>query len=91
MEEQALADAQRALAMANALKIAVVAIVMTHPDQARLKGMLSRLYSGMAVPGSPLDLSPSTKDGWYEVVRLLQDSLGGFPVMTEIADAQPPA
>lgn len=89
MEKQALADAHRALGMANALKVAMAAMVMTHPDQDQLKGMLSRMYSAMAEPGSPLDNSSSAKDGWYEVVRLLQDSLGGFPVMTEVDDAPP--
>lgn len=91
MEQQTFADTQRALGVANALKVAIAAMAMTHPDPEQLKGMLSRMFSGMAVPESPLEHSPHAKAGWYEVVKLLQDSLGGFPVMTEIADAQPPA
>ncbi|GAB1837344.1 hypothetical protein MyNCGM121_41240 [Achromobacter xylosoxidans] len=84
MENGSTSDARMALGMASALSMAVLAMALTHPQPDLLKAELSRVFSAMTEPGSPLDRSPELKEGWYSVVRKLQQALGGFPVMSEI-------
>lgn len=84
MENGSTSDARIALGMASALSMAVLAMALTHPQPDLLNAELSRVFSAMAEPGSPLDRSPELKEGWYSVVRKLQQALGGFPVMSEI-------
>lgn len=90
MENQALSDAHRALGIANALKVAVAALAATHPRPDELKEFLSGVFSRAALPGEQFDQSPAAREGWNEVLAILQDALGGFPVIAEIGAKQSP-
>ncbi len=83
---------EEALGAVHALSAVVAALVMDHPYPDALKERLSNMYSGAAAPGGPLDLSPSGKKGWNQMLHLFQTVLGGFPVMAEASqNSQPPA
>lgn len=76
---------ERAHGAAHALSLAVVALILEHPNPGAVKDRLSALCSDAEGPDGPLqNLSDSGKKGWYSIVTILQAALGGFPIMKEV-------